>query len=491
MITDTIGSSIRTCVGSSQNVVVIVNPTPQLSIQSTDVFCFQENILDADFDYTIIPDVNVSYTWQVANTGLFEPDSGNDAIDTQANNPLTDQVVSNVLFTPVYDNHGRACSGNTQSVELTVLPQPKADIDFTSTDFTLCSGESVEFGVSSPTTPVSTWIVTAASDNVSGFETVCEDCLSIDDQLLLNGNAPGTVTYTVAPAIEGCPGNTEAFEYTVNPLPAEPQLTSDESSTWCAGAQGVILFADTTADVVRYDWTDIPDEWNPTYGGTINAIDGSQIYLNVPAAGGTINCTLTATNEYQCSTSGNFSLTVDAGTSLPDYDVVIVNQGTGNEMLAVIPAIDGQTYQWGVLNQSDWSSSTFNGETAQVLFLDASFDPEAQYYYVDVTNGDCVSRVFFNSPNTLIPQSISEEIAAMDMQLFPNPFSNQLQLTKANYSVATQLTIVDVMGRTVHSVQLPAYQVNYTIDTNSWASGTYFLRAVSGNTLISTTLIKL
>ena len=160
-------------------------------------------------------------------------------------------------------------------------------------------------------------------------------------------------------------------------------------------------------------------------------------------------------------------------------------------MLAVIPAIDGQTYQWGVLSQSDWSSSTFNGETAQVLFLDASFDPEAQYYYVDVTNGDCVSRVFFNSPNSLIPQSISEEMAAVDMQLFPNPFRDRLQLTKANHTATTQLTIVDAMGCTVHSAQLPAYQENYTIDTNSWAAGTYFMKAVSGNTLVSTTLIKL
>jgi len=492
MVTDTVGSSIRTCVGSAQNVVVIVNPTPQLAIESIDAFCFQDSLLDSDFEYTFTPESEfVSYTWQVSNTGLFEPDGGNDAIATQANNPLTDQVVSNVLFTPVYDNHGRSCSGNTQTVSVTVLPQPAADIDFTSTDFTLCSGESIVFDVSSPTTPASTWIVAAASTGVSGFETSCADCLNINDQLVLNGSTPGTVIYTVSPAIEGCTGNNEAFEYTVNPLPAEPQLTSNESSTWCAGAQGVILFADTTADVVRYDWTSIPDEWNPTYGGTINAIDGSQIYLDVPAAGGTINYMLTATNEYQCSTSGSFSLTVDAGTSLPDYDVVIVNQGTDNQMLAVIPAIDGQTYQWGALNQSDWSASTFNGETAQVIFLDASFNQSAQYYYVDVTNGDCVSRVFFNSPNTLIPQSISEEIAAMDMHLFPNPFRDRLQLTKSNHTAATQLTIVDAMGRTVHAAQVPAYQENYTIDTNAWAAGTYFLRAVSGNTLVSTTLIKL
>jgi hypothetical protein len=490
MVTDTIGSSIRTCVGSPQNVVVIVNPTPQITIVSNDVFCFQQSVFDTDFDYTIIPDTNVSYTWQVANAGLFEPDSGNDAIATQANNPLPDQVASNISFTPVYENHGLACEGTAQTVAVTVLPEPKVDIDFNSADFTLCSGESAEFGVSSSTDPVSTWNVAAASDNVSGFETGCENCQSIDDQLVLNDNLPGTVTYTVSSFIGGCEGSDEAFEYVVNPLPAEPQLTSDVSQSWCAGAQGAILIADTTADVVRYDWSNTTPGWNIAYGGIQAGIEGSLIYIDVPSEGGTFSYTLTAENQYGCDTAVDLALSVEAGASLPDYDVVIVNNGTVSEMLAVIPAIDGQTYQWGVLNQSDWSSSTFNGETAQVLFLDASFNPNAAYYYVDVANGDCVSRVFYNHPVSLIPQSVEEGLLSLGMQLFPNPFGDQLQIICPDNTQATQITIVDAMGRMVYCALLPAYQKHYTIETSSWAVGTYYLRAVSGKNRVSTTLIK-
>jgi len=490
MVTDTIGLSIRTCVGSPQNVVVIVNPTPQITIVSNDVFCFQQSVFDTDFDYTIIPDTNVSYTWQVANTGLFEPDSGNDAIAMQANNPLPDQVASNISFTPVYENHGLACEGTAQTVAVTVLPEPKVDIVFNLSDFTLCSGESADFEVSSSTNPASTWNVTAASGSVTGFDADCGACESILDQLLLNGNTPGTVTYAVSSSIGSCPGNNEDFNYLVNPLPAAPQLASDESQSWCAGAQGAILIADTTADVVRYDWSNTTPGWNISYGGIQAGIEGSLIYIDVPSDGGTFSYTLTAENQYGCDTAADFSLSVDADAALPEYEVVIVNNGTEGEMLAVIPSIDGQTYQWGVLNQSDWSSSTFNGETSQILFLDASFDPDEAYYYVDVTSGDCVSRVFYNHPVSLIPQSVEEGLFPLVMQLFPNPFNDRLQINRHDNTQATQITIVDAMGRMVYNAPLPAYPKSYTIETSSWAAGTYYLRAVSGKNMVSTTLIK-
>jgi hypothetical protein len=46
------------------------------------------------------------------------------------------------------------------------------------------------------------------------------------------------------------------------------------------------------------------------------------------------------------------------------------------------------------------------------------------------------------------------------------------------------------MGRMVYSAPLPAYQKRHTIETSSWAAGTYYLRAVSGKNRVSTTLIK-
>jgi hypothetical protein len=490
MVTDTIGSSIRTCVGSPQNVIVIVNPTPQIAIESIDDFCFQEGVLDADFDYTIIPDTNVSYTWQATNAALFDPSSGNAPIETQSNNPLPNAVDSDITFTPVYESHGLACEGTAQTVEVTVLPEPAVNIVFNLADFTLCSGQSADFAVSSLTNPASTWNITAQSDNVTGFDAECVTCESILDQLVLNGNTPGTVTYTVSSFMGSCPGNNDEFNYVVNPLPAAPQLASDESQSWCAGAQGVMLLADTTANVVRYDWSNTTPGWDFAYGGSQAGIEGSLIYIDIPAEGGTFSYTLTAENQYGCNTAADFSLSVEAGAALPDYEVVIVNNGTGSAMLTVIPAIDGQTYQWGLLNQSDWSSSIFNNETAQVLFLDASFNPDEAYYYVDVTNGDCLSRVFYNHPISLIPQSVEEGLLPSGMQLFPNPFSEELRIVRYDNSEATQITITDAMGRLVYSALLPANSEQQAIETTSWGAGTYYLRAVSGKTMVSKTLIK-
>jgi hypothetical protein len=242
--------------------------------------------------------------------------------------------------------------------------------------------------------------------------------------------------------------------------------------------------------VVRYDWSNTTPGWNISYGGIQAGIEGSLIYIDVPSDGGTFSYTLTAENQYGCDTAADFSFSVDADAALPEYEVVIVNNGTGSEMLAVIPTIDGQTYQWGVLNQSDWSSSTFNGETAQILFLDASFNPDEAYYYVDVTSGDCVSRVFYNHPVSLIPQSVEEGLLPLVMQLFPNPFSDRLQISCHDNTQAMQITIVDAIGRMVYNAPLPAYQERYTIETSSWAVGTYYLRAVSGKNMVSTTLIK-
>lgn len=483
----------KTCIGFPQVITVIVNPTPQLEVVSAGSICYQDSVLNDDFEFSFTPQNNVTYNWQVSNTALFATDNGSAPIATQANNSGPNQVTSSIVFTPVYENNGRACEGDEQDAAIIVLPEPTFEIDLNSSD-ELCSGGTVEFGVSSTTTPSSQWNLTATATNVSGFDASCQNCAIIEDEVQLSGNTPQNLTYTITAFIGSCEGEGQSVEFTVNPLPSIPEVISDESASWCAASQGVTLLADTSVSVSAYDWSIVSGDtagWTLAYGGNQGGIEGSLAYINVPPGGGTINYALSAENAFGCSRSANLTLTVEPSSVLPDYQVVIVNPESSTPMLAVLPALDGQTYQWGAVDAQSWSSFAFAGQTGQILFLDATFNPDGNYYYVDVVTGDCVSRVFFNSPVSLIPQSV---VTLDDQQgmlsVYPNPFTDILRLSRSNATENAVVRVYDSTGRLWHTFNWSTALNETFLHTDDWPAGTYLLQIESAYQNYTTRVIK-
>lgn len=73
---------------------------------------------------------------------------------------------------------------------------------------------------------------------------------------------------------------------------------------------------------------------------------------------------------------------------------------------------------------------------------------------------------------------IPEPVPALSASVFPNPGSDQLQISISGVGVAKTLLVYDLHGRLIaqHAVQ----RSSFTLDTSLWSSGQYILSVVGG-----------
>ena len=108
------------------------------------------------------------------------------------------------------------CDGTIAHYIVTV--DPVADAYFNPNGQTLCSGETSSISIFSHVAGATfTWTAIGSSGNISGFGPGATS--SIAQTLTNTGTAPGTVTYTISPSFNNCPGTPNSVVVTVNPLP--------------------------------------------------------------------------------------------------------------------------------------------------------------------------------------------------------------------------------------------------------------------------------
>ena len=79
--------------------------------------------------------------------------------------------------------------------------------------------------------------------------------------------------------------------------------------------------------------------------------------------------------------------------------------------------------------------------------------------------------------------SSSEELAVSEIKVFPNPASSQITIDITTPQWAhedVQISVYDVLGRQVHSHQMPPYSYLHRIDIRSWAKGIYMVHLMQG-----------
>jgi hypothetical protein len=92
-----------------------------------------------------------------------------------------------------------------------------------------------------------------------------------------------------------------------------------------------------------------------------------------------------------------------------------------------------------------------------------------------------------------IPQNSLSAPVVMDVQLFPNPVVDQLQVamtSRTNSTVDVVLTVTDLNGKIMLQRKVTADQVRTTIDIAQLPAGTYFLRSNDGEQVITKRFIK-
>ncbi len=122
---------------------------------------------------------------------------------------------------------------------------------------------------------------------------------------------------------------------------------------------------------------------------------------------------------------------------------------------------------------------------AEVALSDGCFNLSDIFITVNRTEGF--------APNIPQNNAVTEGPAILEVQLFPNPAVDQLQVALSTNSVSNEnieLTIVDLNGQVLYQRIISADQVRTTVDVANLPAGTYFLRSNDGKQVITKRFIK-
>ncbi len=81
-------------------------------------------------------------------------------------------------------------------------------------------------------------------------------------------------------------------------------------------------------------------------------------------------------------------------------------------------------------------------------------------------------------------------VRTTEFAVVPNPATDETVLMLEPYTGTATMQIVDINGRVLTTVMLPAQQENYRLDVSTLAAGTYFINVTANGTRQTATLLK-
>ena len=247
-VTYTINPTANSCVGSSVEYIVYVDPLPTVTNSPlTQTVCSGGNTTQVDLT-SDVDDTNFEWI-ATATTGVSGfIASGTGPIPSQ-NITTTENTTGTVTYeiTPT----ANSCEGQVATYTIQVNPIPT--VTNSTLDQTICSGVSsseIEF-LSDVSGSTFDWTVTS-SNGVTGFTSSGQGSLP-PQTISTTGPSQGSVTYEVTPTANGCSGPPTTYIIYVNPVPTVTNSVLEQ--TICSG--GTTSEVDLTTDVTgaAFSWT--------------------------------------------------------------------------------------------------------------------------------------------------------------------------------------------------------------------------------------------
>lgn len=219
--------------GCNASDTVIVNnyPAPTMQLGSDTSICLGQTIT-----FNAGPCMGCTYSWSNISTG--QNNIGNGQFFTTGTQGVYSVSVTNT----------NGCS-SVDTIQLFVTPAPVV------TNFplslTTCSGIQLSI-ILTANVPGATfsWTASLTSGTVTGFS---DDAGPVINQTLVNnGTIPGTVTYSITPSINLCPGQPSDYVVTVDPVPTIINLPNPD--TICSGTSFSIALQSSVPGTT-FGWT--------------------------------------------------------------------------------------------------------------------------------------------------------------------------------------------------------------------------------------------
>ncbi|GAB1447959.1 hypothetical protein MASR2M44_09620 [Bacteroidota bacterium] len=255
---------------------------------------------------------------------------------------------------------------------------------------------------------------------------------------------------------------------TSNPTPAQPAISIQPASPICKGAQYLNFGAATApASGVSYQWS--------ASNANLYAQGSTKQYslISFPNAGAAV-VTLTATQN-GCSSSASVNLQVNAA-SVHTATVRYFNKNF------VCEANQVTKYQWGFDELPTLNGNIIQNEINQNYF-NASPETATKAYWVISTSGNCYQKTYH-----AVPLSAGEVLAnELGLEVFPNPFSAQLQIRSSKNLKQASVMVYDLNGRKLSSEFMNGSELLLNLDALS--AGVYLLHVEDESGLVSTNKI--
>lgn len=343
IITPTAGG----CTGLPITVTVTVNSIPSATaVPSAQIICSG----DAPLIVLTSNITGTTFGWTVIQTGVSGASPGSGSIISQTLT-ATGTSAGTAVYTITPTAGG--CIGSPISVTITV--NPKAIATATPSVQTICSGDSTSIALSSNIAGTTfTWTVaqSGASGGSAGNGTSIIQILSATF-----GTTPGTVTYTITPSTNGCPGTPILVTITVNPNPVV--TISPAAQTVCSGTATSLALTSNISGTT-FSWTVVQS-------GVSGATPGSgqnivQTLTATGSVGGTAIYTITPTANGCQGLAKNVTVTVNptpVAIATPTSQTICSGNITS---IALSSNVSGTTFSWTV------SQNNVTGATAGAGF---------------------------------------------------------------------------------------------------------------------------
>ncbi len=239
--------TLNGCNGTLQDIIVSVNPLPDVQINSsTPSICSGETtsiLLSSTVPATVF---NWTATASSPNLSGYSPSGNGDILETILNAGFTTETVTYSIMPTM-----NGCSpASPTDYTVTVFPIP--DVIITSSTPSICSGETTDILLSSSVSGTTlNWTATASSPNLSGFSPSGSG--DILETIFNSGATIEWMTYQVTPTANGCSPATPT-DYTVTVYPIPNVVINSTTPSICSGQTTDILLTSSVTGTT-FPWT--------------------------------------------------------------------------------------------------------------------------------------------------------------------------------------------------------------------------------------------
>ena len=335
--------------GDPINFSITVNPSAQ--VDNIDDINVSNGTLIGLIEFTTLnTGGTTTYEWTNDNTDIGLVDSGNESIpEFTAVNDGDIPITGTIEVTPILEENGVICSGDSETFTITVNPDAQVnEID----DLVYNDGDLVQI----PFTSSNTGGDNSYEWSSTNSETGLEDSGSGDIEFTATNtvsNSPIVTTVTVIPSFtngdDSNTGEPETFTITVNPI---AQIEPTENITLCEGEElETIIFSTlNTGGTTTYEWTND----NTDIGLAANGVGDIPSFTITNDTTSALIATIEVTPTYEnggISNTGNpetFTITVNPGAQVEAVtsQVLCVGESTDEIVFATTNTDGTTTYEW-------------------------------------------------------------------------------------------------------------------------------------------------